>query len=50
MVEKLKWNTKFKIAVLICDAPCHGKKYHEANCGDNYPNDDIEDVIDLMIK
>ena len=49
MVTKLKWNTKFRIAVLICDAPCHGKKYHDEKCGDDYPDDDIEEAIDIMI-
>ena len=49
MVSNLKWSAKFKIAVLICDAPCHGKKYHDHRIGDDYPNDDIEEAIDLMI-
>lgn len=45
MCNKLKWSSKFKIAILICDAPCHGEKYHESNVSDNHPADDIADAI-----
>jgi len=34
---KLDWTPGSKKQVfLICDAPCHGKQYHD--CGDSYPN------------
>lgn len=46
----MKWTAKFRIAILICDAPCHGNKYHSIECKDNYPDDDIEEAIYLMIK
>jgi hypothetical protein len=32
------WKSTAKYAVLIADAPCHGKKYH--SCDDSYPNGD----------
>ena len=51
MLDKnfLKWETSFKVAILICDAPSHGRKYN-VNCGDDYPNEDLRDAIELMIK
>ena len=42
---KLKWQNKFKIAILICDAPTHGKKYTEKCATDNHPDEDIRDAI-----
>ncbi|KAM3131608.1 hypothetical protein pb186bvf_016272 [Paramecium bursaria] len=48
MIEKLSWKTKFRVAVLICDAPAHGSNVN-MGCGDKYPNDDISDVINKMI-
>ncbi|CAD8150346.1 unnamed protein product [Paramecium pentaurelia] len=47
-VCKLSWPSIFRIAILICDAPCHGKKYHDG-CGDDYPDEDIEDAIQQLI-
>lgn len=35
---KMKWSATAKYAVLIADAPCHGKKYHAV--GDSYPEGD----------
>lgn len=32
------WKSTAKYAVLITDAPCHGKKYH--SCDDTYPEGD----------
>jgi myosin protein heavy chain len=36
----LKWPSKFKLAILICDSPCHGRRY-TGGLADNYPNEDI---------
>ncbi|CAD8057503.1 unnamed protein product [Paramecium sonneborni] len=48
-VCKLNWPSRFRIAILICDAPCHGKRYN-GGCSDNYPNDDIQDAIEELIE
>ena len=48
MITKLSWKTKFRVAVLICDAPAHGNNVN-MGCGDKYPNDDISNVINIMI-
>lgn len=44
----IKWETTFKVAILICDAPSHGRKYNQ-RCGDDYPNEDLRDAIEQMI-
>ena len=50
MLTNLPWQTKFRIAILICDCPCHGTKYHDYGTnGDNYPNSDIEPMVQKMI-
>lgn len=36
------------MAILICDAPCHGDKYHDYR--DRHPKDDIRDAIEKMIE
>ena len=41
----IKWETTFRVAILICDAPSHGRKYNE-RCGDDYPNEDLRDAIE----
>ena len=33
---KQDWKSKAKYAIIVTDAPCHGKDYHD--CHDNYPN------------
>ena len=48
MVKNLIWTKTFKIAILICDSPNHGKKYNNG-VRDNYPNEDLEDAIELLI-
>lgn len=48
MITNLTWSKTFKIAVLICDAPTHGKKYN-AGVSDRYPTEDIEDAIKMLI-
>ena len=46
--NKLNWQTNFRVAVLICDAPAHGKNVN-MGCGDNFPNDDITPTINKLI-
>jgi hypothetical protein len=36
---KQKWKAKCRYAILITDAPCHGKKYHDG-FGDDHPDGD----------
>ena len=49
MLNKLSWSKTFKLAMLICDAPTHGKRYN-GGVTDRYPNDDIEDAILMLIN
>lgn len=44
MLNNLKWEKYFKIALLICDAPCHGKKW-AGKVLDDYPDEDLEDAL-----
>lgn len=46
---KLKWKSLNKFVVLIADAPTHGKRYN-GGCDDSYPDEDIEDAIQMLIK
>jgi len=39
----MKWESKARYAVLVSDAPCHGKKYHSVD--DSYPNGDPDGLI-----
>mmetsp|Transcript_41174 Transcript_41174/g.43066 ORF Transcript_41174/g.43066 Transcript_41174/m.43066 type:complete len:800 (-) Transcript_41174:61-2460(-) len=47
----MSWKSEARFCVLICDAPCHGRKYHTNEyMRDDYPNGDpnglvIEDLI-----
>lgn len=49
MIKNLSWTKTFKIAVLICDSPNHGKKYNNG-VSDRYPNEDLDDAIELLIE
>jgi myosin protein heavy chain len=49
MISNLKWSKTFKIAMLICDAPTHGKWYN-GGVDDDFPNEDIEDSIKMLIE
>ena len=49
MISNLSWSKTFKIAVLICDAPTHGKRYN-GGVSDRYQNEDIEDAIKMLIE
>lgn len=48
MVQNLTWSKTFKIAMLICDAPTHGKKYN-GGVSDRHPDEDIRDAIEMLI-
>ncbi|CAD8154602.1 unnamed protein product [Paramecium pentaurelia] len=49
MMTNLEWKSKFKIAILITDSPCHGKKYHTYPI-DFHPNDDITQTLHCLIE
>lgn len=49
MISQLGWSKTFRIAVLICDAPTHGKRYN-GGVSDRYPNEDIEDAVKQLIE
>lgn len=49
MINNLKWSKTFKIAILICDAPTHGKRYN-GGVSDRHPDEDIQDAIELLIS
>jgi len=49
MITNLKWKSKFKIAILITDSPCHGKKYHNYPV-EYHPNDDITQTLHRLIE
>lgn len=48
---KLDWKSNAKYVVLVCDAPAHGKKYHDIE-DDNFCEGDPDGLIieDLMLK
>ena len=49
----LSWSSPSRLCILIADAPCHGRKYHD--CSDNHPDGDpkgrdIEDLLERLCK
>ena len=46
---KMNWKSNAKYVVLVCDAPCHGRKYHDINL-DNFEDGDPSGLVieDLM--
>ena len=48
---KLDWKSNAKYVVLVCDAPCHGRKYHDIYV-DNFSEGDPSGLIieELMLK
>jgi hypothetical protein len=57
-VSKLKWENSSRVLLHICDAPCHGKKYHDDSVKDYFPNGDpkglmianiLKTIVDLNI-
>ena len=54
LVLNMKWESNARYAVLVCDAPCHGNKYH-GTMYDKYSDGDpnglvIEDLISSFVK
>ena len=50
-----KWKNKTRFAILVTDAPCHGKKYHDKNLIDNFPQGDphgrnIEKLVQKLVE
>jgi len=47
----MNWNSNSKYAVLVCDAPCHGKKYHDISY-DKFEEGDPDGTLleDVMKK
>ncbi len=39
-VPKLEWKNKSRVLLHICDAPCHGSKFHDLNISDDHPKGD----------
>ncbi|KAL4474511.1 hypothetical protein ABPG72_016189 [Tetrahymena utriculariae] len=49
-VTQLEWKQEhLNLLIWIADSPCHGKQFHTVDVGDNYPEDDEED-IKLLLK
>lgn len=48
---KLEWKSNAKYVVLVCDAPCHGKKYHDISL-DTFSDGDPSglNIEDLLLK
>ena len=45
---EMNWISNAKYAVLVCDAPCHGKNYHNISYdrfSDGDPDDKLEDIV-----
>ena len=51
MAVKKSWKSNARYAILISDAPCHGKKYHKGEV-DDFPNGDPKDrnIENLVAK
>ncbi len=53
-VLKLEWLNESRVLFHICDAPCHGKRFHEDETDDNYSYSDhpfglkIENLIHVL--
>ena len=48
----MSWRSNARYTILIADAPCHGRKYHDNDVDDYYPQGDPNGLIleDLMKK
>ena len=48
----MSWRSNARYAILIADAPGHGKKYHDKEVEDDYPKGDFNGLVleDLMKK
>ena len=45
---KLNWSSDLNYVYLITDSPTHGKRYHEDNCSDDYPDDDKGKLLERL--
>ena len=47
VLSEIKWDSQYKFIVMIADAPCHGKKYHdyETEEADDYPDEDMTNEL-----
>lgn len=47
VLSEIKWDSQYKFIVMITDAPCHGKKYHEYTDkeADDYPDEDMTEEL-----
>ncbi|CAK88370.1 unnamed protein product (macronuclear) [Paramecium tetraurelia] len=51
MLNNIPWQTKFKLAILICDCPCHGTKFHNYRKNEDFqPDADFTPTIERMIQ
>jgi hypothetical protein len=42
VLDEMSWEANMKFVILICDAPSHGKLYHDLECGnDDYPEENM---------
>lgn len=56
----MNWSEKYRLAIVIANSPCHGKRYHNpkkyvsfwifSKDYDRKPNEDIEGVIKEIVK
>lgn len=51
-VTKLDWQYTTKVMFHICDAPCHGLRFHDEKLDDNYPGGDPRglNLTELLTK
>lgn len=47
---KLKWARPFRLAILITDAPAHGKNWAGDGVTDDHKNEDLSVALDQMIE
>jgi len=45
---KLDWSSDLNYVYLITDSPTHGKRYHDDNCSDDYPDDDKDKLLEKL--
>ena len=48
MMTSLTWTSRFRIALLITDAPNHGSDYN-MGCGDNYKDEKLDYVLEMIM-
>jgi hypothetical protein len=41
VLDEMSWLAKMKFVILITDAPGHGKIYHDLQCIDDYPDENM---------